>query len=88
MPYCKIDHIKACKIICAACGIIKVKNCLDIEKNKTILNLVNETANEGLDINNLSEPKGLCKYYKSYLYLKKKGNINELRKTKLLLEQS
>ena len=38
-----------------------------------------ETANEGLDIKNLNEPKGLCKYCKSYLYLKKKENVNELR---------
>jgi hypothetical protein len=85
MPNFAIHHLKARKIICAACGK-KDKNCLDLEENETLFNLVKSGANEDLDVNNLKEPTGLCYTCKSYLYQKKKNEKqNEFRETKLLL---
>ena len=85
MPYCAINHLKARKIICITCGK-KDKNCLDLEKNETLLNLIKSGANESLDIQNLKEPTGLCNSCKTYLYQKKtNGKVNEFKETKLIL---
>ena len=84
MPYCAINHLKARKIICVTCGK-KDKNCLDIEKNETQLNLIKSGGNEGLDIKNLKEPTGLCNLCKTYLYQKKtNGKVNEFKETKFI----
>lgn len=87
MPYVKIDHLKARKIICAACGV-KDKNCIDIEKNENLLKLVKEISNESVEVAYLNQPTGLCKTCKNCLYTKKRDNeANEERETKWLINK-
>ena len=87
MPYVKINHANARKMICAACGA-KDKNCIDIVNYPTLIKLVKEIVNEGLEVNNQNEPTGLCKSCKTNMYCKKGGNvIPEVRETKWLLNK-
>ncbi len=85
MLYCAINHLKARKMICVTCGKYNI-NCLDIEKNKTLLNMIKYGANEGLDIKNLKEPTGFSNSCKTNLYQKKTNRkVNEFKETKLIL---
>ena len=77
MPYFAIDHNISRKRICAACGIKDI-NCNDLETNPTLLELVQEYANEEYSTNYLNQPT--CK---RCLYIKNKGGkVPTSRQTK------